>query len=45
MTTLAITGLTVATLLYVLWPLVRTRPEHGEEALPLEQLEPPSGDR
>lgn len=45
MTTLAIAGLTLATLLYVLWPLVRTRPEHSDETLPLEQLEPPPGDR
>lgn len=46
MTTFAIAGLTVATLLYVLWPLVRReRPGLDEEPLPLEQLEPPSGDR
>ena len=45
MTTLAITALTIATLLYVLWPLIRSRPEHSEKALPLEQLEPPPGDR
>jgi hypothetical protein len=46
MTTLAIAGLTVVTLLYVLWPLGRReRPSHHEEALPLQQLEPPPGDR
>lgn len=46
MTTLAVAGLTVSTLLYVLWPLARReRPDHRAEALPLEQLEPPSGDR
>ncbi|HEU5173680.1 MAG TPA: hypothetical protein VFT96_02925 [Gemmatimonadaceae bacterium] len=46
MTTLAIAALTLATLLYVLWPLVRREPPHQREtALPLEQLEPPPGDR
>jgi hypothetical protein len=46
MTTLAIAALTVATLLYVLWPLVRReQPHEREAALPLEQLEPPPGDR
>lgn len=46
MTTLAIAALTVATLLYVLWPIVRRKhPPQRDAALPLEQLEPPSGDR
>lgn len=56
MTTLAIALLFAATLGYVLWPVFRpvsprerssTPPasEAGGDALPLEQLQPPAGER
>lgn len=46
MTTLGIAALTVATLLYVLWPLVQRPPRAtAERRLPLEDLEAPTRER